>query len=162
MGEFVVGAHLKLEENCDFVDYNVRQPGGGMAGLAELDVIGLSFANGTAFLCEVTTHIRGLLYGSNRETLARIARKHEHQRKYAARYLQQFPNKRFMFWSPVVPVGALTKGLAEINGLETVVNRDYARCVERLRDRARKEAHDTGNPFFRALQILESVRPDIE
>jgi len=38
IGEFIVGAHLQLIEECDFVDYNVRPPGGGLKGLSELDV----------------------------------------------------------------------------------------------------------------------------
>ena len=41
MGEYLVGAYLKIIKECDFVDYNVRQPGGGLEGLNELDVIGL-------------------------------------------------------------------------------------------------------------------------
>ena len=27
IGEFIVGAHLQLIEECDFIDYNVRPPG---------------------------------------------------------------------------------------------------------------------------------------
>ena len=61
VGEYFVGAYLQLGEGCDFVDYNVRPPGGGLKGLEELDVVGLNFKTRTAFLCEVTTHIRGLL-----------------------------------------------------------------------------------------------------
>lgn len=43
MGEYIVGVCLKLLKKCDFVRYNVRRPGGGMAGLNELDVMGLAF-----------------------------------------------------------------------------------------------------------------------
>ena len=53
MGEYIVGACLKLLKECDFVDYNVRRPGGGLVGLDELDVMGLDFKNKTAYLCEV-------------------------------------------------------------------------------------------------------------
>ena len=60
MGEYVVGAYLKEIVLCDFVDYGVRVRGGGLAGLNELDVLGLRFADKTAYLCEVTTHTRGL------------------------------------------------------------------------------------------------------
>ena len=45
MGEYITGAYLKLILECDVVDYNVRPPGGGRAGLAEFDVVGLKFAN---------------------------------------------------------------------------------------------------------------------
>ena len=72
MGEYVVGAYLKLEEGCDFVDFNVRPPGGGLKGLGELDVVGLNFRTKTAFLCEVSTHIKGLTYGSYPKTVERV------------------------------------------------------------------------------------------
>ena len=53
MGEYLVGAYLQLEEQCDVVSFNVRPPGGGLKGLEELDVIGLNFKTSTAYLCEV-------------------------------------------------------------------------------------------------------------
>ena len=57
--EYIVGAYLKIIKGCDFLDYNVRPPGGGLEGLNELDVVGLDFKNKIVYLCEVTTHIRG-------------------------------------------------------------------------------------------------------
>ena len=68
-GEYLVGAYLKLIVGCDFVDYNVRAPGGGLAGPPELDVVGFHFKEGTVSLCEVATHIRGTLYINNQETV---------------------------------------------------------------------------------------------
>ena len=79
VGEYLVGAYLQLIEQCDVVDYNVRPPGGGLAGLEELDVIGLSFRSREAILCEVSTHICGL----NRDTADRVVEKHERHQKYA-------------------------------------------------------------------------------
>ena len=158
MGELVVGAYLKLCLGCDFVDYNVRPPGGGLAGLGELDVVGLDPNKGRAFLCEVTTHIRGLRYKSNAETIKRIRKKHDRQRDYAAKHLKAFPSISFMFWSPVVPVGYITEGLSEIDELELVINEDYAQRVAEIRQLARTTTHDVGNDFFRALQILEHLR----
>jgi hypothetical protein len=114
IGEFIAGAYLQLEEKCEVVDYNVRPPGGGLDGLGELDVVGLNFDTNTIFFCEVTTHIRGLLYKNNQETIARIKRKYERQRIYAKRYKDNFENHRFMFWSPYVPRGILTKGLSKM------------------------------------------------
>lgn len=159
MGEYVVGAYLKLEAGCDFVDYNVRTPGGGVAGLNELDVIGLNFRARTAYLCEVTTHIRGMLIGrGNAATLERIKAKYQRQRAYADGQLKEFPTRHFMLWSPVVPRGFLTEHLAKIEGLDLVINGEYKRRIDQLRARAAKEAQETGNPFFRALQILEHMR----
>jgi len=158
IGEFIVGAHLQLIERCDFVDYNVRPPGGGMEGLGELDVIGLSFETDTAFLCEVTTHIRGLLYKNNRETVRRIKQKHDRQREYAKKYLKNFKNHKFMLWSPVVPVGYVTESLSVVDGLELVINGEYKNRVEQLRELAANTTHDARNPFFRMLQIMEHMR----
>ncbi len=158
VGEYIVGAYLKLVEKCDFVDYNVRPPGGGLRGLEELDVLGLDFKSSTAYLCEVTTHIRGLLYQNNKETVRRIASKHRRQVEYAREYLANFSNHVFMFWSPVVPEGYITRGLRGIPGLELVINGEYKRRIEMLRELAKRTTHDTRNPFFRMLQILEHLR----
>lgn len=160
VGEFVVGAFLKLECGCDVVDYNVRPSGGGMNGLGELDVVGYDFRNGRAFLCEVTTHIGGLLIGTNQQTIKKIREKHERQKAYASAFLGRFDEIRYQFWSPCVPKGFLTERLAEIEGLELVINGKYKAAVEALRKRARVEKHDAVNPFFRTLQILEAMRDD--
>ena len=85
VGELVVGAYLKEVLGCDFVDYNVRAPGGGRAGQPEFDVLGLHFGDRTAYLCEVATHLGGLNYGgkSYRHALDTVALKHGRQREYA-------------------------------------------------------------------------------
>jgi len=160
IGEYIVGAYLKEIIGCDFVDYNVRPPGGGLEGLGELDVVGLQFGGTTAYLCEVTTHIRGFLYKDNKTSVERIAKKHRRQREYARKHLSDFESIRYMFWSPVVPVGYLTENLAKIEGLELIINGRYKTCVDELREKARTATHDTGNVFFRTLQILERLRAD--
>ena len=77
MGEFLVGAYLKLVLGCGVVDYNARPPGGGLAGLGELDVVGFDFAKRKAYLCEVTTHLGGLLIGPNADnTINKLKSKH--------------------------------------------------------------------------------------
>ena len=62
MGEYIVGAWLKLVIKCDIVDYNLRNPLEGQVGLNELNVLGLDFKNKAAYLCEVNTHLDGLQY----------------------------------------------------------------------------------------------------
>ncbi|HNB53767.1 MAG TPA: hypothetical protein PLN89_07795 [Elusimicrobiota bacterium] len=158
MGELLVGAYLKEIEGCDFVDYNVRPAGGGLAGLNEIDVLGLRFSDKTVFLCEVTTHIRGALYGTYNETDRRIGKKFRRMKVYAKSSVRGFGKIRFMFWSPRVPEGKLMRSLERYKGLELVVNAGYRKKVEMLQDRARKRKHDSGNPFFRALQILGCLR----
>ncbi|MFC4103238.1 hypothetical protein [Paenibacillus xanthanilyticus] len=158
MGELIVGAYLKQIEECDFVEYNVRTRGGGLKGLNELDVVGLNFVTNTAYLCEVTTHLLGALYVDNRSTVEKIKTKHENQKYYALNYLTSFQNIRYMFWSPYVPVGYITKGLAEVTDLELIINKEYTNRINEMRLLAKKTTNDTGNDFFRALQILEHLK----
>jgi hypothetical protein len=161
MGEFLVGAYLKVIEKCDFIGYNMRPPGGGLKGLAELDVVGLKFETETAFLCEVTTHIGGLLYKTNQYTIEHIKKKHAAQRSYAGAQLSQFKVLKYQFWSPAVPKGYLTDNLPLIDDdLEIIVNEEYAARIGQLRMKAQELTNDEGNPAFRLLQILEHMRPE--
>lgn len=158
MGEYLVGAYLKLRLECDFVDYNVRPPGGKLEGLEELDVVGLNFKTGTAHLCEVTTHIRGLGYVDYATTITRIKSKHARQRKYAAKFLREFRTFHYAFWSPVVPRGYLTDQLEQVSGLELVINGEYKKRISELQELARRIKHDVRNPAFRVLQIVAHMR----
>lgn len=157
-GEYIVGCYLKKVIGCDFVDYNVRPPGGGLKGLQELDVVGFDLKINKAYVCEVATHIRGINYGGNKETAARIIRKHERQKEFAAEYLKCFSEVEFMLWSPVMPVGYITNELAKIPTLKLIINDKYKSCINELKELAVKETHDSGNIFFRYLQIMESMR----
>jgi hypothetical protein len=155
IGEFIVGAHLQLIEGCDVVDYNVRPPGGGIEGLGELDVIGLNLKTDTVFLCEVTTHLHGL---RGEDLIGRLTKKHQRQKKFSSVHYDNFQNARFMFWSPRVPVGKITKQLQAFTDLELIINGEYKRRVNELRALAAKTKHDARNPFFRMLQIMEHMR----
>lgn len=158
VGEYLVGAYLQLHEECDVVDYNVRPPVGGLEGLEELDVVGFNFKTDSVFMCEVTTHIRGLLYVNNRQTVERIAKKHQRQKEYARGYLKNVETIRHQFWSPVVPNGYITENLASIKDLELVVYGEYKMRVDKLRESARRTTYDARNPVFRVLQILGHLR----
>lgn len=157
IGEYIAGAYLQLKLECDVVDYNVRPPGGGLPGLEELDVIGLDLKTNKAYLCEVTTHIRGILYGDNKTTVKRITKKHERQKLYGAKYLKNFQCE-YMLWSPVVPKGFVTDGLAQLPDLQLVINGEYKRRIGELQKLAVTTTHDARNPVFRLLQILEHLR----
>jgi hypothetical protein len=157
MGEYLVGACLKLLKQCDFVDYNVRRPGGGLAGLNEIDVVGLDFKNRMAYLCEVTTHLEGCLYGSSSDaTIERIAKKYGKLQSYAKDCLSEF-KPIYMVWSPGVG-GSVETGLNKLQGLDLVINKKYAENIEALKGLARNGTHDTGNPAFRILQILGHLK----
>ena len=131
-----------------------------MAGLGELDVIGLRFRDHTAILCEVTTHIAGLTNGrSHADTLSRIRDKHLRQRGYAEARLHYFPSRVYQCWSPRVPTGLLTAGLAAIDpDLQLVINSGYTERIDQLREAARARLNDEGNDAFRLLQILEALK----
>jgi hypothetical protein len=136
-----------------------RPTGGGIRGLSELDVLGLRFSDGTSFLCEVATHLGGLEYGGGYEATAKkIREKMLRAAEYARESLQQFPNNRYSFWSPRVPKGKLTSLLSEIPSIEIMINEEYSRRISELADLATKSTHDTGNPFFRTLQLIGHLR----
>jgi hypothetical protein len=159
MGEYLVGAYLKLLLGCGVVDYNARPPGGGLAGLGELDVIGLDFFNERAYLCEVTTHLEGLQIGSGSDaTIRKLAEKHARQREYAKAHLH-LPKftVRFMYWAPRVRSGLLPA--LEATGFELFVNKGYTKAMNELRQKARSSSADANNPAFRLLQILEHMSP---
>lgn len=159
MGEFLVGAYLTYIEGCDVVSYNVRIKSGGREAQNEIDVVGLRFKDKTAYLCEVTTHLKGVLYKDVKETIKRIRNKHVHQKSYAKQFLKDFPNQVFMFWSPYVPVGMITVGLGEIDGLDLVINENFSKKLNDLSLKASEDTSDQrANPFFRALQIISCAQ----
>jgi hypothetical protein len=153
MGEYIVGAWLKLIKKCDIVDYNLRSPLEGMAGLNELNVLGLDFKHKTAYLCEVNTHLDGLQYKNTNSAIEKIGNKYFNMRHYAAERLAEFPDRHLMFWAPLVGPG-VESVLKELKGLELVINNDYTSNILALQELARKGTEDTGNPAFRVLQIL--------
>ena len=70
----------------------------------------------------------------------------------------RFGDVQFMFWSPRVPVGNLTTELEKMRGLTKVINEEYAKRIDRLREEAKMRRNDEGNDAFRILQILEHLR----
>lgn len=159
MGEFIVGAYLKYVEECDLVNYRVRPAGGGLKGLDELDVLGLKFSTSEIFLCEVKTQITGGLSGKGAiEFVADVKKKLEKQKDYAQNNFTVFQNRIYMFWSPVIPVGKATEALSEIKGMDIIINSEYKKRVDTIKEKARDYAGPTDNDFFRALQILEHLR----
>ena len=161
IGEYIVGAYLQIIKGCDLVCYNLRISEGKLKGLNELDVLGLDLKNKTAYLCEVTTHIKGLLYKNNNQTIKKIKDKYNFQKKYANKCLPKYFKKEYMFWSPVVPKGKLTKVFnknKKFNGLKFVINEKYTECINELREKAKELSNDTGNTAFRLLQIIEHLK----
>lgn len=159
MGESLVGSYFKFVEGCKMVVYNCQMEEG------EIDVVALDPAGDRVYLCEVATHLRGMLYGhSNSTTLARVEHKIRRALGFAA---QNFPQRTgvFMLWSPVVSRG-LAEGFARLasslalQGMQAqfIINREYTARIRRLREAARENIRLTDEPAFRLLQILEHLR----
>lgn len=162
MGEFVVGAYLRMVNGCTLIVYN-QKPFEEKGKFEEIDVIGINPSEKKIYLCGVVTHLRGMLYsGGNKETLRKLKKKFKVVKKYSESIFPDF-RKRIMLWSPYVPKGILTKGLEDIQNdlkinIELVINEVYTRKIDELRDKAKEDTKDRGEPFYRALQILEHLR----
>ena len=157
MGEYLVGAYLKMVVGCDVVDYGVRLPGGKLRGLHEIDVIGFKFSDRSVWMCEAVTHLTGALYGDYDRTVKKLGEKIKFHHDYADGRLQHFPARSSMLWAPWVSSGLRTRLDLELPEVELVVNQEYAKRIDVLLDLAREGAHDTGNPAFRVLQILGHI-----
>lgn len=159
IGESLVGSYFKYVMGCKIVVYNCHMDKGG-----EIDVIALSPDSSKVYLCEVATHLRGLLYGNNNaDTLARINHKIKRAAAFAATH---FPGREpvFMLWAPIVSRG-LSRSLSAIQEksiegitLNFIINREYTACIRRLRNIARDNIKTTDEPAFRILQVLEHLR----
>lgn len=157
MGESLVGAYLRYGEECDFVVYGTQTEGQG-----EIDVIGFQVEQRRVWLCEVATHLDGLLYGSGGTagTLAKVRQKVERALAFSDRMFPE-QEKRFEWWSPRAGPSLMT-GFElieqELGGGDTsvdfVVNEEYAKRVAVLAEKARQATKATPEPFFRSLQIL--------
>lgn len=68
IGELIVGAYLRIINDCELVSYNQRSKEVGRQ--MEVDVLGVESTEGTqtVYACEVVTHIDGMNYNGTLET----------------------------------------------------------------------------------------------
>lgn len=153
-GEYLVGAYLKYIFNCDVVDYNVREPTGGIDGLNELDVIGLRFIDKTAYVCEVTTHTKGM----NKSAENKLPSKLKAQKNYASKNLKDFTEINYMIWSPKIQPSRLRNIIKNnnLNDVQLMVNERYLEAISELNEFSKRHKKDTNNPFVRFLQIINA------
>jgi hypothetical protein len=164
MGEYIVGSYLRLILGCELVIYN-QKLSRKKGEFSEVDVLGIDVDKNTVYICEVVTHIGGMLYRNYTETMKRIKRKFQDNIKYADNIFPSH-NKIYMLWSPYVNKGKLTNYFEKLhnelriseNIFKLVINKKYTKKVNELRVKAKKDMKDSGEPFFRALQILEHLR----
>lgn len=164
IGESLVGAYMRYIRGCEVVVYNTFLRG----QQGEIDVVSLKTEPRTIWLCEVTTHIQGMLYvggGGSDATVERLRNKLVRAREFAE---ATFPGDdyRFEVWSPRVAKGQLTErfdALAEEwsavgSSLDFVINEDYTGKVRELIAHARKNPSATSEQAYRMLQVLTHLR----
>ncbi|MBI3664153.1 MAG: hypothetical protein HY234_14035 [Acidobacteria bacterium] len=176
VGEEIVGAYLKECLKCDFVEYNydlgVKQ--------AECDVVGIDVFHKKSYFCEVATHTGGFLYVHPRtkqpDNFGRLVRKFTQDSEFARRQLTDFQHV-FMFWSPVVRgagPSAKHNSLRDVErvrdhcrqelgiDIELVINEEYRRKLDQIRDLAGNKGSDSSFSIIRFLQIEEKLRKHLE
>lgn len=165
IGESIVGAYMRYIRKCEVVVYNtfLRDKQG------ELDVVALKTGEPRqVWLCEVTTHIKGMLYpgaDSTDGTAKKLSDKLGRAREFAD---AAFPDDtmHFEIWSPRVAKGKLTTAFLALEeeavatgmDLSFVVNEDYTERMRELAAHAKKHASATSEPAYRMLQILGHLR----
>ncbi|MGI6704275.1 MAG: hypothetical protein ACOX42_09740 [Clostridia bacterium] len=161
IGESLVSAYLRLIEFCDIIEYNFVLPK-QIVTQGEIDVVGLNFEDKKLFLCEVTTHLQTMNYGSREETTNKIRQKLERNHKFADMKFSDW-EVFHMVWSPTVGKSMtddLNAMINKLNGIKVtlIFNEEYATRVMRLIEKASNDIKDYNEPFFRSLQILAHLR----
>ena len=162
IGESLVGSYLRYVQGCEFVLFNTFLP----VEQGEIDVIGIRLGTPRdIYFAEVTTHLDGMDYGGNTQTVAKVRDKLIRAQRFAQ---DKFPNDlhHFQVWSPRVAVGAMTTEFAAMSAefeargerLTFVVNQTYGDAVQRLIEVARNNSRATSDPAFRLLQVLSRVK----
>lgn len=172
-GEELVGEYLKHILGCEFVEYNLMTP--DVQG--EIDVIGIDVDKRKLFVCEVATHLQGLQYTKRRngktgpDNVDRFIKKFGKNIPYAEKYFADY-DTRFMIWSPVVRIAgpnAQHNPMADLQEvvttmeqqtgyrIEPIVNENYQRCLDELREFARNETKELKSPIMRMIQIQEHL-----
>ncbi len=165
IGESAVGAYMRYIRECEIVVYNtfLRDQQG------ELDVVALKTGEPRrVWLCEVTTHIGGMLYpgtGGTDGTVKKLHDKLVRAREFAA---VTFPKDTLHFevWSPRVAKGKLTMAFESLGeeasemdmDLSFVINEEYTERMRELVVHAKQNRSPTSEPAYRMLQILGHLR----
>lgn len=177
IGESLVGAYLRIIEECEFVTYNRKNPDQNQS---ETDVVALKTENRhqTIYGCEVVTHLDGPIYNTTKdandwsefnsyaETMKVIESKFESTYDLVTDLWPDADTVKLQFWSPVVPGELRPRGLDELQHrfeaeygiwIEMVYNEAYAQCLKKLQERAKEGTSSHDEPAFRFLQLLAHV-----
>lgn len=154
IGESLVGAYLKHIVGCDVVLFNTH-----LADVqGELDVVGVkTMEDGSqrVWLVEVTTHLLGMLYKTQNDTVTKVLEKKRRAEQFASK-LFDAAEITFEVWSPIVSSGTV-KGL-ESAGISLICNEHYTDRINALAEHASKSTQTTGDDGYRLLQLLTHLR----
>ena len=164
MGESLVGSYMRYIRGCETLAYNTFLQG----QQGELDIVAIKTEPRCVWLCEVTTHISGMLIvgqGGDNRTIRKIGEKLKRAREFAD---VTFPGDqhRFEVWSPRVSVGKTTDAFDQMaqdfadegESLEFVINGTYTERIREVMEHARTNTSATSEPAYRVLQILTHLR----
>lgn len=183
VGELIVGSYLRVLNDCELVSYNQRSRDTGHQTVVDVLGVESSSKEQTVHACEVVTHIGGLLYSGQphtdrwsdfggvgyQNTLERLWDKFDRDYNLVREVFDDADEYVLQLWSPVVPRGKLTDGLAELQTqfeaehdveIELVINGEYKSRVNEIRQRASETTESYDEPAFRFFQILEHLRDD--
>ena len=149
-------------------------------GQGEIDVLAFKMAEKRAYLCQVTTHLGGMLYGGKSKqsdpdkpgrsydgTVSKISDKWNRDIRYVEECLGGFETE-LMLWTlkaskehVVGPLTALATKLMKKHPvtISIIANAEYARRIRQLEAKAKRMTKETGNSAFRVLQILARLAP---
>src|SRR4051794_16419591 len=142
LGESLVAAYVRHVRGCDLILKNVH-----LAGVqGELDVVALERGpQQRVWLCEVTTHIRGMNNPAKRSAVQRVREKVERASNFAH---EVFPGADHCFevWSPRVRPGLVAELRVVVERLAVQRSRSRTcrqRCVYDEDPRAYRSSQDS-------------------
>jgi hypothetical protein len=171
IGEELVAAYLQHIKGCEFTQQNLYTP--DVQG--EIDVVGIDLSQRALYVCEVAIHlVTGLYYakGGQPNNVGKLTDKFSRDIEYAQKYFPDY-QQHFMLWCPIIrhsKDGAILNQERDIRqigenistkygvSIEFVVNEDFQRRIDELRQYVRGKTEELKNPVLRLLQIEEALQ----
>lgn len=170
VGEELVAAYLQHIKGCEFIQQNLYTPD----TQGEVDVVGINLSERAIYVCEVAIHLAtGLYYvkGNQPNNIGKLTDKFSRNIEYAKKYFHDY-RQHFMLWTPIIKksrdhaVLNQERDLKTINeqilskhgvSIEFVVNEDFQRRLDELRQYAGSKSEEIKNPVLRLFQIEEAL-----
>lgn len=170
IGEELVGAYLQHIVGCEFIQQNLYT----IETQGEIDVVGLNLKTKSVYVCEVAIHLTtGLQYtlAKRPNNVNKLTEKFSRDIDYTRKYLPEY-KAHYMLWSPVVKSRKGESEYDQIKHLEQVhtnilakygetlrlvINAEFSKCLQQLRDEARLTSANLKSPVMRMLQVEEQL-----